>query len=57
MSVRSALPFRRVIVGVGSLMVELMIACNRSPLERESVDMSMIGAQIAASWIEENIDQ
>jgi len=38
-------------------MVELMIACDRWPLERESVDMSMIGAQIAARWIEENIDQ
>ena len=38
-------------------MVELMITCDRWPLERESVDMSMIGAQLAARWIEENIDQ
>ena len=45
------------VVGIGSLMVELMLVCDRWPLERESVDMSMIGAQLAARWIEENIDQ
>jgi hypothetical protein len=38
-------------------MVELMLVCDRWPLERESVDMFMIGAQLAAGWIEENIDQ
>ena len=41
----------------GSLMVELVLVCDRWPLERESVDMSMIGAQLAAGWIEENFDQ
>ena len=55
MSVRSAAEFVSVVVG--SLMVELMLVCDRWPLERESVDMSMIGAQLAARWIEENIDQ
>jgi len=46
-----------VVVGVVSLIVELILVCDRWPLERESVDMSMIGAQLAARWIEENIDQ
>ena len=48
--------FRRVVVGIGPLMVELMLVSDRWPLERESVDMSMIGAQLAAGWIEENFD-
>ena len=49
--------FRRLVVGVSLLMVELMLICDKWLLERESVDMPMIGSHLTARWIEENVDQ